>query len=303
MRQIGTVPNQRQARVFEDYLLTLGVKAMVEEEANGWSVWIYDEDHIERAKQELAGFRETPDDPIYQDVSATAAELRERGQKKNAAARKNRIDVRQRWSRPAAQSCPVTFAMIAISVIVAIVSQLGTQEEPLLPYLRIAPTILVGDHTKWEPDLGLESVRKGEVWRLVTPIFLHFGILHIVFNMLWLRDLGTAVEFRRGSLRFLLIVLSIAAASNLAQYFHTGPGFGGMSGVVFGLFGYIWIKSRCEPNSGFFLHPNTVFLMIAWFFLCMTGVVGAIANMAHGVGLVAGLILGYAPSLWRNLAS
>ena len=197
-----------------------------------------------------------------------------------------------------AQSCPVTFAMIAVSVIVAITTRLGDQHEPVQNALAIASYRIEGHTIYWK---RLDDVTNGQVWRLVTPIFLHFGILHILFNMLWLRDLGSAVEFRRRSLRFVLIVLSIAVASNVAQYLQSGPHFGGMSGVVFGLFGYVWMKSRYDPGSGFFLHPNTVFLMIAWFFVCMTGMVGAIANMAHGVGLVGGVVLGYAPILWRNL--
>ena len=40
-----------------------------------------------------------------------------------------------------------------------------------------------------------------------------------------------------------------------------------MSGVVFGLFGYIWMKSRFEASSGYFMHPQTVVLMLLWLYL------------------------------------
>ena len=153
----------------------------------------------------------------------------------------------------------------------------------------------------------LSDIRSGEVWRLVTPIFIHFGFLHILFNMMWLRELGTAIEFRRGSLRFVLFVLAIAVSSNLGQYTvnrimeEGGPNFGGMSGVVYGMFGYIWMKSHFDPASGFFIPRNLVIMMIGWFFLCMTGFVGPIANTAHAVGLCGGMLTGYLPTLWRNL--
>ena len=100
----------------------------------------------------------------------------------------------------------------------------------------------------------------------------------------------------------MLIVVTIAVTSNFAQFLSHGPAFSGMSGVVFGLFGYIWMKSRYIPESGFFMHPNTVFLMIGWFLICLTGFM-PIANTAHGVGLFSGMIMGFAPKLWRNLLS
>jgi GlpG protein len=64
-----------------------------------------------------------------------------------------------------------------------------------------------------------------------------------------------------------------------------------MSGVVYALFGYIWMKSYYEPEQGLFMHPNNVNLMLLWLVLCMTGVVGQIANAAHFVGLMVGVAL------------
>ena len=85
-----------------------------------------------------------------------------------------------------------------------------------------------------------------------------------------------------------VVVLVVAVASNLGQYLHTGsPMFGGMSGVVYGLFGYVWMKSRYDPGAGMYLHRYTVVVMLVWFVACYTNLLGSIANTAHAVGLGA----------------
>jgi GlpG protein len=169
----------------------------------------------------------------------------------------------------------------------------------------------VPDGFEWD---YLSQIEHGQVWRLVTPIFLHLGILHLVFNLLMLYDLGGLIEARRGWVRLLLFVLVLAVTSNVAQYYYghvrwdgwvpwprPSPLFGGMSGVLYGLFGYAWMKGRFEPDSGLELNSQTVVLMLVWFFLCLTGVIGGIANMAHGAGLLVGIVMGYLPTLWRSL--
>jgi GlpG protein len=309
MRQIGTLSSEQQAGIFEDYLLTRGIKSTIDETGEGWVVWIYNEDQIEQAREELNTYLENNDDPIYREVSQTARAVRKETEKLNKRAQKQVVDVRERWNRPLASRSPITFTLIMISVLVAVLTtspekgfwKLATKEGPLLNSLRITRTIVTDEGRFWEPNRGLQDVRNGQVWRLVTPIFIHLSLLHILFNMLWIRDLGGSVEVRLGRLKYLLIVLTIGVLSNAAQFFYNGPFFGGMSGVVFGLFGYVWMKSKFDPESSFYMHPNTVFFMIAWFFLCMTGFVGSIANMAHGVGLGVGIVLGYAPSLLRNV--
>jgi GlpG protein len=114
--------------------------------------------------------------------------------------------------------------------------------------------------------------------------------------MLWLRDLGSMIEGRQSSLQLAVLVFVIAAVSNLAQYFAEGPSFGGMSGVVYGLAGYIWIRGKYDPGSGLFLHPSTVAMMIVWFLLCLSGLVGYTANWVHAVGLGLGMAWGYLSS-------
>ena len=166
-----------------------------------------------------------------------------------------------------------------------------------------------GDHLKlaW---LWLQDIQSGQVWRLVTPIFLHFGLPHLVFNMVVLWQFGVLIEARRGPWRYLALILVTAVLSNLAQYFLTvtwengalsvqaNPAFGGMSGVIYGMFGYLWMKSRYEPALGLTLSPGIVILLIAWLFVCMSGVIGSVANTAHVAGLLVGVIIGVAPHLW-----
>jgi GlpG protein len=188
---------------------------------------------------------------------------------------------------------PLTVALIAISVAVAIFSRLG-QNDDILGGLFITQYRLRDGYG------ALPEIVHGQVWRLLTPIFIHLGIMHLVFNMLWLKDLGSMIEKLVSTRLLLAQVIVIGVASNLGQYYFAGPFFGGMSGVVYGLLGYVWMKSRFDPASGLFLDKQTVIWMIGWFFLCVAKVIPSVANYAHGVGLVIGMIWGFASAKMRS---
>ncbi len=184
----------------------------------------------------------------------------------------------------------VTASLIALSLIVALFSKLGRDFQ----FLHV---LFISEYRQ-----GLPEILKGQLWRLLTPIIIHFGILHIVFNMLWLYQLGSAVEQRQNSDRMFTLVIIIAILSNLAQYLWSGPIFGGMSGVVYGLLGYVWAQGKYNPRSGIGLNQSTTVMMLIWFIVCWLGLVGNIANMAHTIGLVCGVILGllYSPRWLRK---
>jgi len=176
----------------------------------------------------------------------------------------------------------LTLALIVACVVVAVRSSLG-DDKTVLKALFIADP----DHTL------LHEIAAGEVWRLVTPIFIHFGPLHLFFNMLWLWALGRQIEGRNGRWFIAGFVALVGIASNVAQYLATGPTFGGMSGVVYGLLAYIWMRNRLDPNAGYQLHHDDVVICTGCYLLCWTGVLGPIANWAHTAGLIGGLALGY----------
>ena len=83
--------------------------------------------------------------------------------------------------------------------------------------------------------------------------------------MFWLHDLGGQIEKRKGPKFFISFILVIALVSNLAQFILSGPAFGGMSGVVYGLFGYVWVKTRLDPGDGFRLDPTVAMIMFGFF--------------------------------------
>src|SRR3990167_1681344 len=99
-----------------------------------------------------------------------------------------------------------------------------------------------------------------------------------------------------GSFYLLSLVLVTSALSNIAQFLWSGPLFGGMSGVVYGLLGFLWIRGQLDPYFNIVLNRQVVIMMIAWFFLCLTGLMGNVANMAHGLGLATGMAWGYLTS-------
>ena len=275
MRQAGTIATKQDAQRFADYLLSLGITSKVEPSADQWAIWIHDENQIPKSREELEQFSRDPADVRYKAAETKAREVRRDSEQKKRQAQRNYVDVRNLWANPWHRR-PVTMALIVASVLVFLN---GT-----LPQYLVIST----------QERALPEVEAGEVWRLVTPIFWHpGGFLHILFNMFMLYELGTLVERRLGSVRYLLMVLMIAVVSNLAQFVMQGPAFGGMSGVVYGLFGYAWIRGRLDPTSGLYLRPDVVYWMIGVFVICAVGIIGHVANWAHGGGLATGAVLGY----------
>ena len=145
---------------------------------------------------------------------------------------------------------------------------------------------------------GLFQAIDGQYWRLITPAFLHFGWLHIVFNCLWLWDLGRRVEQVMGHLNMFMLFLVIAVVSNASQFEFGGGGlFGGMSGVVYGLLGFSWVAPQLQPAWPIQPPKAVMIFMVGWLVVCMSGMVevlgfGAIANAAHLGGLLCGAVVG-----------
>ncbi len=190
------------------------------------------------------------------------------------------------------RSVPVTVALIGLSVAGFLLIYLNAPLD-LLALFTFQPFELAGKQLQFG---GMGS----QYWRLVTPVFLHFGWLHIVFNSLWLWDLGGRVELVVGRANMLLLVLLVAIISNACQYYFGGPGlFGGMSGVVYGLLGFSWVAPLLQPRWRIRPAPAIMLFMVGWLVVCLLGLIevlgfGSIANAAHLGGLLAGVVLGLA---------
>jgi GlpG protein len=279
MRQAGTLSSKQDAERFANYLLTLDISSKVEPAGEQWAIWIHDENQIPRSKEELEQFQRQPQDERYRASERAAKLARREAAEKLRQAQKNYIDMRNEWSNPWRRR-PLTLLMIAFCVLVA-------------------SNLIVVDPV--DLKFSIPQISEGQIWRLITPIFLHANLLHLLFNMWMLYDLGTIVERKLGSIRYAALVLIVALASNYGQFLVSGPNFVGMSGVVYGLFGYAWIRGRFDPASGLYMRPNVVYWMIAWMVFCMINTSLHVANTAHGVGLAAGALLGYLPQIGKLL--
>ena len=286
MRQIGQLPDEPQGRVFGDFLVARGIRNQIEREADGSvSVWIHDEDQLAAAQKWLEQFHADPKSAEFRKATAEAVRMRTAEEKDLAEYRQRIRTGRNIFPKFGGYGVGVlTYALIVVCVIVAIYSKLGTEPAVLRRVFIVDPEGATGR--------SLSAVFSGEVWRLFTPMFIHFGIIHLLFNMMWLYQLGCMIEGRRGSLQLAALVAVIALCSNLAQYYFAGPSFGGMSGVVYGLAGFVWMRGKYDRASGLYLDPQSVTILLVWLVVCYTGYVGPVANTAHLAGLIVGVVWG-----------
>lgn len=140
-----------------------------------------------------------------------------------------------------------------------------------------------------------------QLWRFFSHALIHFSTLHVVFNCLWWWILGGQLERHSGSAKLLQVFLISALVSGFAQFWFHGPNFGGLSGVVYALLGYIWWMGWLAPNRGLSIPKPYVVFMLVWLVLGFADVLGmSVANMAHLFGLLSGCALGWVDAKLRR---
>ena len=313
MRLIGSFTDPDQATRFASFLEVEGIDARVTDadaEGEETTVWVLDEDRLVDARAHLQQFLTSPDDAIYVDAVKQAVELRLKTRLEHEAIqkelRKLEQDVKQQWAAqvPSQFNFPLIRMLLIICIAVHVVGMFGGEQnsgqrgsiESML--LFKGGLSIKSNDTSVRLSDAFSDIKKGQVWRLVTPIFAHSKELwiHILFNMLWLYQLGRILEHRFGTPTIGLLVLFSAVFSNLAQVLvpvlfldESLSPFVGMSGVVYALLGFAWFKSKYDPRSGLGLRDEIFIIMIGFMAMGFIVPILNVANWCHLGGLVAGI--------------
>jgi len=133
-----------------------------------------------------------------------------------------------------------------------------------------------------------------EVYTLVTAIFLHSGMVHLLYNLFGLMLFGTILEHIIGSRKFLILFFAAGLAASLISIpFYTRVL--GASGAIFGVLGMLGIL---RPKLTVWVYSMPMPMIVALFVWAIGDVIGiyapsGTANIAHlgglGIGIVAGI--------------
>lgn len=309
MRFLGEINGKKSAEQFIAYLLTEGVNTHIELARQGgddWEVWVRDEDQLLRAVGELEKFRANRSDPKYATAVSSAQRIIDEREKlrRQAASNLKRMESTQRASLLGGGRMPaLTLTIFTLCIAVGLISNFGspglnnswgrTMEEQL-------SFVTEGDLSSSEGDPAA-SLKKGEVWRAATPIFLHFGIMHLAMNMFMWASFGRLVERWVGTPKFALLVLALAVVPNLFQglspdWLHGSPYFGGISGVLYGLLGYVWIRTSINPSHGIAIPGPMIAIAVGLIVVGLSGLIPnwQLADLCHLGGLLLGCAIGFA---------
>jgi GlpG protein len=297
MRPIGKIDNELLAGRFSRFLHSKQIAHELEESGGAWDVWVISEDDLQKAADLFKAFLIDPHQPGFLQPPPLPAGAIPTPPSTEAVERVRRLmesnpDVHAD-ERPRGAS-PFTLGLIGICLLVHLLKNSG-YEAAVLRDLFMTAVTAEGGILKGTP--GLPELQEGQLWRLFTPAIVHADWLHLLLNMVWLLDLGNRVERRRGPAFLGIFVLTAAAISNYGQYVLFNPAFCGMSGVLYALLGYVWMKSKHDPASGLQLPMQNLVWMLIWFGLCLAGIIPNVANGAHAVGLAVGTLWGILASL------
>lgn len=272
------LPGDKDLSALSYFLYRQGVPHKITEESGAQVLWTSSEDYATVVRQ------------AYDDWDRGSLQLDQAPERKG-------IGLGNFFKGIPWRSSPCTVLFLVGCVIISVLTQLGENVQ-MVSHFTFVKIKVMGQYAYFA-DMR-QTLAAGEYWRLLSPIFLHFGIVHLAFNALWLFDLGRRIEYRQGSLHLFGIVVVTALLSNFAQYWFGGATsiFGGFSGVIYGFLGYCLIREKIDPECQFGIPPAIYGFMIVWLVIGYTGILGVIgfgdmANAAHSGGLAAGLLLGF----------
>ena len=260
--------NPRLMQALADYLVVNGIDCQIRLVNQQPCLILLDSSKQQQAEAEVARFLAEPDHPRYLQAS---------WQRNEPAARWFRYEGGIDWYQLLRQTTgPLTLTLLIIC------------------WLLFGYTFITGDDSLYQAlHFAAEPFTSGQLWRFISPIVLHFSLLHILMNTFWWWYLGGRIEQRLGTMTLASVALAAGLFSNLAQFFASGPLFGGLSGVVYGLFGFVFVLGKRRPELGMTLPPAMMAFLLLWIVLGFSGIlITNIANMAHLAGLVTGLLLG-----------
>ena len=274
--RVFEAPLEDDLAEFSRYLRDENIPHRFHEEAGMQVLVVGMDDHAERAREAYAAYR--------------AGELEIRAH----SGRWRLVDSRQLlliWRR-----VPVSCVIVVLCVLF-FPATWGDSGSPSLAlrWLAFTDFQVVGEYLRY-PEFAT-TMSTGQIWRLWTPALLHFGALHLIFNLMVLWLLAPRIEIALRGTRLASVVLMVAPISNGAQYFFSNwPLFGGMSGVVYGLLGYLLVAQRYLPHPMLQVPRAMSIMLMVSLVLFSFGILELfdihVANAAHWSGLGAGLVLG-----------
>ncbi len=269
MKQLLVINDARLAQSLADYLSSRGMHCELTQSEVGITVWLADESRSGEAEPEVKRFLKEPYHPRYAEASW------------QSGTPNSRIDYSAGHHSLTAhflmQAGPVTLLVMALCTCLFILQLIG-----LNLYASLSFHQDVSQLSGWQ------------IWRFVTPAFLHFSALHLIFNLMWWWYLAGLVERQLGTSKLLTLLLVGAVIPNLLEFLLSGPDFGGLSAVVNTLVGYCWIIGRMKPDGEVKLQDGIFIFMVVWLAIGFSGLLGNnLANVAHLSGLAIGLLHGW----------
>lgn len=268
--KITSFENPRMAQAFVDYMATQGVVLTLQHHTHT-DLWLADEGQEAQVRAALAHFLAHSQDPRYMAASWSTGQT-------NSGLSYRRYPF---FASLRARTGPFTLLIIAACVVVFVIQQIVGDRAVLL-------------QLAWPFDPAL----KFELWRYFSHALMHFSLLHILFNLMWWWYLGGEVEKRIGTGKLVVLTVISALLSGFMQNYFGSPWFGGLSGVVYALMGYVWLRGERDPDSGVRLERGMIVFAVLWIVAGWLDWFGFnMANGAHVAGLLVGLAMALADTL------
>lgn len=268
MQLLTTLNNPRAAQAFIDYMAAHQIDIQMMPDASGqFSLWVLHDQHVDVAQAELQAFLQNPYDQKYQAASWDVADQK-RPQFHYASP--NLLSLIK------AKAGAFTLFIMALCIAIFALQTFGA-----------------GDAIFNALHFPAQASQQWQIWRWVSHALLHFSVMHIAFNLLWWWQFGGDLEQRLGSLKLIKLFIVSAIISGAGQYWVEGANFGGLSGVVYALAGYLWILGQRAPQLGLSIPRSLMGFMLIWLVLGFVQPFMAIANTAHLAGLISGVVLAW----------